>query len=578
MGTAAPTTRALVTLGIAAERAGATVAVAEGTGFEESPGPNRQQATVFSFGLPGKDHSVMVDPSTMAMHWREGKDELPPPIAAFDAELRSSFAAAAMSVGYPPSPYHVWWRVGDAGMGVTIFRPATSNFKSMLLGRRGSRSRPAATEPLLLQPVGGAMWSELADDTPAKAKNVFYLDVGRSLVLGGTTNESSTTLKTGPDGAIAYVQPAVGLARNRALGITGATPHPPWFRFSSPIRYALERDGEIGLRDNCDGQLGPRENCDGQLGPRDNCDGQLGPRENCDGQLGPRDNCDGQLGPRDNCDGQLGPREYCDGQLGPREEIATGNWARVKTATGNWESAAAAEAHRVALAPHLTPPITQMVSVNDGDDGFDSRSRLSTPRARPADVPPPQLPEGARSAELAATSEKVAQSLLDALGRAASRGGCDRKGGEAAEEERAGVWSPALSALERSLGSRGAFKKAVYQHPLYHLETWQQGAKLGWPSQLDPFVRKPDCVHNRHLRRKFAALAEGAGAEAQDALREGAPEIRPLEVRHSRKAISEMINCVMADVVLLDAGVLPRVVHLVQDEQRQQQRAAIDAG
>eukprot|EP00662_Eupelagonemidae_sp_cell21_P027912 gene27912-1556_t len=59
MGTPVEVTRCLVTVGIAAERAGATVQVGEATGFEECQGTNRQQANVYAFGFPGKDHGVL---------------------------------------------------------------------------------------------------------------------------------------------------------------------------------------------------------------------------------------------------------------------------------------------------------------------------------------------------------------------------------------------------------------------------------------------------------------------------------------------------------------------------------------
>eukprot|EP00662_Eupelagonemidae_sp_cell21_P001080 gene1080-59198_t len=583
----ASTTRGLVTLGCAAERAGATVSVAEDTGFTETAGPNRQMATVFAFGLPGKDHGVKVDPKRMAMHWMEQKNPLPAPLDALDAEIRAAFAAAGMPVG-------------EAGLGVFIFRPATNNWKSMQLDRRG-RTRPAATEPLLLMPVGGAAWSQFTDDTAGKVRSDFYLDVARSILLAGTANESAVTLKTGPDGALAFVQPAVGLARNRALGVTGATPHP------IPIRVSLDRqwdgatanlvsdrqwdgaiatlvsdrqwDGAIATLvsdrqwDGAIDTLVSDRQWDGAIATLvsdrqwDGAIATLVSDRQWDGAIATLVSdrqWDGAIATLvsdrqgDGATATLVSDRQWDGAIATLVSdrqwdgatatlVSDRQWdGAIATLVSDrqWDgaiatlvsdpqavrdSAAAAEAHHAALAPCFD-------RIDAGDDGFDTRMRLSTPRARPADPPPPPA-GGGPSAEVLAALVKASQDQVEAIAATSSRG-------EEAEDG-AGELTETQKALERVLGS----------HPLYHLEKWGQAKVLAWPKYLDVFIQNPDRIRNRRLRRKFKVLAEGTGKVARTALLERPDDIRQMEEERSRGVISEMINCALADTVLLDRGV-----------------------
>eukprot|EP00662_Eupelagonemidae_sp_cell21_P043940 gene43940-49007_t len=176
-----------------------------------------------------------------------------------------------------------------------------------------------------------------------------------------------------------------------------------------------------------------------------------------------------------------------------------------------------------------------MVSGNVGDDGFDTRARLSTPRPQQAPPPPPQA--GAPDATVAGLVE-ASRNCIEAVGVLSSRAGAAPRGGDA-EEKPAGRWNDAMDALERT---------AVYRHPKYVLLQWGLGEQLAWPAQLDAFVRNPEEISNRLLRRKFSALAAG-----QDALRAG--DLRPLEDGGARDAIADMILILMADTVLLDQGV-----------------------
>eukprot|EP00662_Eupelagonemidae_sp_cell21_P016013 gene16013-16199_t len=354
MGTPVEVTRGLVSLGIAAELADATVKVGEATGFEECQGTNRQQANVYAFGFPGKDHG-----------------------------------------------------------------------------------------PLLLEPVGGAGWTQVTDGTDAKGRHDFYQDVGRALGLTGTLGESAIALKTGPDGAFAFIQPATGLKSDRALG--------HWL--GHPVCLVCPSTGW----------------------------------------------------------GTQGVPGYLQGA----------------------PSAAAARGHHDALVP-------------DGDDGFDARQRLSTPRPQAPAAAPPGA--GVQGGELKALVE-ASRNCVEAVGTlVASRPGAVAAQRDGDEEKDGGAWNDAMDALERALGSGGASciagcmkfqlgnRKSVYRHPKYHLLQWGQGSQLAWPSQLDAFVQDPEEIHSRAIRRRFKALAAG-----QD---DG-----------SRAAISKMINCLMADTVLLDEGV-----------------------